>query len=315
MLPLFIVASLTALCASSFIGFFTNSFIILNHSKDIMRGKMINPRELIFSILGLFNIFYQCTLLVNDIVLFLWTDMFFSDKVQSALCFILLFTIFSSFWFTVCLCGFYYVNIVSFKNHFLSQLKQRIADVVNYMLILSVLISLTISIPVPWNISRNSNTQASTNVTNIFSSVNERQSPISPQYLLTASMFGCCLPLVLVGVANAFVLRALCINVRLLQRNSSGISIQTIEASISAVRTITCILLIYFCFYVAVISLFLNIVLLGSTWFPLCVTVIYSYSPVQSIILILGSPKLRSASMKLLILIKAHLGNPSNVEL
>lgn len=306
MLPLFIVASLTALCASSFIGFFTNAFIILNHSMDILKGRNISPRELILSILGLFNIFYQCTLIANDFVLFLWNDLFFSDKVQKTLCFLLLFTIFSSFWFTVCLCGFYYVNIVSFKNRFLSQLKQRMSEVVNRMLLLSVLISLVVSIPIPWNISRNSNSQVSTNVTNVSISVEESQSPISPQYLLIASMFGCCLPLILVGVANAFVLRALYTNVRLLQKNSSGISVQSIDASISAARTISCILLLYLCFYLSVISLLLNIVLIGSTWFPLCVTVIYSYSPVQSIILILGSPKLRGASIKLFISLKAR---------
>ncbi|XP_073527236.1 taste receptor type 2 member 40-like [Phyllobates terribilis] len=304
MLPLPIVASITALCVSTFIGFFSNTFIILNHSMDILRGKNISPRELILSVLGLFNIFYQCTLIANDVVLFLWSDLYFSDMVHTTFSFLLLFTIFSSFWFTVCLCGFYYVNIVAFKNRFLTQLKQKMSDVVNWMLRLAVLISLTISIPIPWNISRNRNHDVSTNVYNI--SVDETQSQVSPQYLLIASMFGCCLPLILVGVANAFVLVALCINVRLLKKNSTGISVQSIEACISAARTITCILLLYLCFYVSVVSLLLNVVLLGSTWFPLCVTVIYSYSPVQSIILILGSPKLRGAFMKLFASLKTH---------
>ncbi|XP_018413692.1 PREDICTED: taste receptor type 2 member 40-like [Nanorana parkeri] len=262
---------------------------------DLIRGRNISPRELILSTLGLFNMFYQLTLIANDLFIFLWNELYFSDKVHTTFSLLLFFTIFSSFWFTVCLCGFYYVNIVSFKHPFFMQLKQRMSEVVNWMLALSILIALTISIPVSWNISKPSISLVTANAPY----VKEDISQISPHYLLIASMFGCCIPLVLVGTTDAIVLRSLYTNARLLRRNAGGMSVQSVDASMAAARTITSLLLLYLCFYLSVISLLLNIVLMGSTWFPLCVTVIYSYSPIQSVILILGSPKLKGASLRL----------------
>nr|DBA22660.1 TPA: hypothetical protein GDO54_013673 [Pyxicephalus adspersus] len=281
-----------AYCAfNSIIAFFTNPFIILNHGMDLVQGRNVSPRERILSTLGLFNIFYQLTLITNDLVLFLWNELYFSDKVHTTFSMILLFTIFSSFWFTACLCGFYYVSIVSFKHPLFMQLKQRMLEVVNWMLALSVLIALTISFPVAWNISKPITNPGTANST----SLEEGISQISPHYLLIASIFGCGVPLVLVGAADAIVLKSLFTNARLLLRNAGGMSVQSVDASMAAARTITSLLFLYLCFYLSVISLFLNIVLLGSTWFPLCVTVIYSYSPIQSVILILGSPKLKGA--------------------
>ncbi|KAM5193788.1 taste receptor type 2 member 40-like [Mantella aurantiaca] len=271
---------------------------------DLIQGRTISPREVILSTLGLFNIFYQLILMANDLLIFLWSELYFIDKVHATLSFMLLFTVFSSFWFTACLCGFYYVNIVSFKSPLFMQLKHNMSEVVNWMLSLSTLIALIISIPIPWNISKLTTYSVPTNT-----SVEEVTSPIRPQYLLIASVFGCCIPLVLVGTADAIVLRSLFTNARLLHRNAGGMSVQSVDASIAAARTITSLLLLYLCFYLAVISLLLNIVLLGSTWFPLCVSVIYSYSPIQSVILILGSPKLKGASLKLFARLMGQLYN------
>lgn len=290
MLPVFIVVSLTALCASSTVGFFTNPFIILNHGIDLIQGRNSSPREIILCALGLFNIFYQLTLIANDLVLFFWNELYFSYKVHTTLSLILLFTIFSSFWFTACLCGFYYVNIVSFKHSLFMQLKNRMSEFVNWMLALSVLIAIIISIPVSWNISKlvTANTTSEEDITQK-----------DPEYLMIAGIFGCCIPLVIVGTTDVIVLKSLYTNARLLRRNAGGMNVQSVDASIAAARTITSLLVLYLCFYLSVISLFLNVVLIGSTWFPLCVAVVYSYSPIQSVILILGSPKLKAAILRI----------------
>ncbi|XP_063312566.1 taste receptor type 2 member 40-like [Pelobates fuscus] len=336
MVPSYIIVALSALGISTFIGFATNLFIIVAHGMDRVKGRNINPRELILFTLGLFNITFQCTMAANDTVLFLWSDLYFSDNVYAVFSVLLLFTIFSSFWFTFCLCGFYYVMLVTFEQTFFMRLKQRISHVVPCTLSSSILLSLTISVPVAWNITRsdysgsvegnlisNSTTELSTpglidgnfpnnstlefntpyellhgNLTN--NTTIEYSIPqMSLQYLLVTSIIGCCIPLVLVAVANILIIKSLCVHANRLGKNSGGMSVQSVDASVSAARTVTSLLILYISFYISQILLIMGIFDAYSLWFSVCLLVTYAYSPIQSIILIFGSPKLKSTLVKI----------------
>ncbi|KAG8596458.1 hypothetical protein GDO81_001915, partial [Engystomops pustulosus] len=297
MLPAFILLSLCALAISTVIGFVTNSFIIVAHGMDRAKGRNINPRELILSTLGLFNIAYQCSMVANDTVLYLWSDLYFSDKFYTIFSILLLFTIFSSFWFTFCLCGFYYVMLVTFEKTLFMRLKQNISNVVPWMLFSSVLLSTVISVPVAWNIEKEDYTsQVYENVTGITdnSTSQEGKPHMSLQYLLVTSIIGCCIPLVLVAISNILIIKTLCLHAKHLGKNKGGMNVQSVDASVSAARTVTSLLLLYISFYVSQILLIMAIFEVDSIWFSVCLVVIYAYSPVQSVILILGSPKLKS---------------------
>ncbi|XP_073527224.1 taste receptor type 2 member 40-like [Phyllobates terribilis] len=298
MLPAFVLLSLTALAISTVIGFFTNSFIIVAHGMDRAKGRNINPRELILFTLGLFNIAYQFSMVANDTVLYLWSDLYFSDNVYTIFSVLLLFTIFSSFWFTFCLCGFYYVMLGTFEKTLFMRLKQNISDVVPWMLLSSVFLSLFISVPVTWNIKKDEYTaQYNENVTD--NSTTQQGTPhMSLQYLLVTSIIGCCIPLILVAISNILIIKSLCLHAKHLRKNTGGMSVQSVEASVSAACTVTSLLLLYISFYVSQILLIMAIFDVDSIWFSVCLLVIYAYSPVQSIILILGSPKLKSALVK-----------------
>ncbi|XP_073431649.1 taste receptor type 2 member 40-like [Dendrobates tinctorius] len=300
MLPAFVLLSLTALAISTVIGFFTNSFIIVTHGMDRAKGRNINPRELILFTLGLFNIAYQFSMVANDTVLYLWSDLYFSDNVYTIFSVLLLFTIFSSFWFTLCLCGFYYVMLVTFEKTLFMRLKQNISDIVPWMLLSSVFLSLFISVPVTWNIKKDDYTvQYNENVTD--NSTTQQGTPhMSLQYLLVTSLIGCCIPLVLVAISNILIIKTLCLHAKHLGKNTGGMSMQSVEASVSAARTVTSLLLLYISLYVSQILLIMAIFDVDSIWFSVCLVVIYAYSPVQSIILILGSPKLKSSLGKFL---------------
>ncbi|XP_056427596.1 taste receptor type 2 member 40-like [Hyla sarda] len=222
---------------STVIGLFTNSFIIVAHGMDRAKGRNINPRELILSTLGLFNIAYQFSMVANDIVLYLWSDLYFSDNVYTIFSILLLFTIFSSFWFTFCLCGFYYVMLVKFEKTFLMRLKQNISEVVPRMLLSSVVLSLIISVPVAWNIKKEDySTHFSENVTD--NSTVQGAPHMSLQYLLVTSIIGCCIPLILVAISNILIIKTLCLHAKHLGKNTGGMSVQSVEASVSAARTV-----------------------------------------------------------------------------
>ncbi|XP_063800345.1 taste receptor type 2 member 40-like [Pseudophryne corroboree] len=298
MLPSFVILSLTALGISTVIGFFTNSFIIVVHGMDRAKGRSINPRELILFTLGLFNIAYQFIMAANDSVLYLWSDLYFSDNVYTIFSILLLFTIFSSFWFTFCLCGFYYIMLASFDQTFFMRLKQSISEVVPWMLLCSVLLSLIISVPVAWNIKKEDYLgQLDRNVTG--NSTMLHSTPhMSLQYLQVTSIIGCCIPLILVAIANVLIIKSLCDHANHLGKNTGGMSAQSVEASVSAARTVTSLLLLYVSFYISEILLIMTVFDVYSISFSVCLVVVYAYSPVQSIILILGSPKLKSTLVR-----------------
>ncbi|XP_069819555.1 taste receptor type 2 member 39-like [Dendropsophus ebraccatus] len=278
---------------STAIGFFTNSFIIVAHGMDRAKGKNINPRELILFTLGLFNIAYQFSMVANDTVLYLWSDLYFSDKVYTIFSILLLFTIFSSFWFTFCLCSFYYVMLGKFEKTLFVRLKQNISEVVPWMLLSSVVLSLSISVPVAWNIKKEDYSD-NFNVNATDNSTIHGTPHMSLQYLLVTSIIGCCIPLILVAISNVLIINTLCLHAKHLGKNTGGMNVQSVEASVSAARTVTSLLLLYISFYVSQILLIMAIFDVDSIWFSVCLVIIYAYSPVQSIILILGSPKLKS---------------------
>ncbi|KAM4707022.1 taste receptor type 2 member 40-like [Discoglossus pictus] len=323
MLPIYVIFSITAMSISTMIGLLTNSFIIVVHGMDRAKGRNVNPRELVLFILGLFNIAFQCTMAANDTVLFFWSDLYYSDNVYTIFSVLLLFTIFSSFWFTLCLCGFYYVMLVTSEHTFLMRLKQCISEVVPWILASFIFLSLAISIPVVWNIKVDYPSQINGNST--FNVTVEHTKPhMSLLYLLITSIIGCSIPLFLVAVTNILIIKSLCFNANSLGKSSGGMNMQSVEASVSAAWTVTSLLLLYFSFYVSEIMLFTfhrynfkdtGAITMDSLWFSVCLVVVYAYSPVQSLILICGSPKLKRTSLRLIGSIICDENKPTTSEI
>ncbi|KAM5193791.1 taste receptor type 2 member 40-like [Mantella aurantiaca] len=292
-LPMFVVVSISALGISTVTGFFTNSFIIVAHGMDRLKGREINPRELILLTLGLFNIVFQCTMVANDSLLFLWSDVYFLDNVYTIFSILLLFTIFSSFWFTFCLCSFYYLMLVTYEQTFFIRLKQSISDVVSWMLFFSVSISLIISVPVAWNIKKDEYAvQFDGNLTGN-STIQYGTPHMNLQYLLVTSIIGCCVPLILVALVNFFIIKCLYVHVKQLKKKAAAMSMQSVDASVSAACTVSSLLILYVSFYVSETLLIMDIFKVDSPWISGCLVTVYSYAPIQSLILIMGSPKLR----------------------
>ncbi|KAM3936735.1 taste receptor type 2 member 40-like [Leptodactylus fuscus] len=292
-LPTFVIVSMSALGISTVMGFFTNSFIILVNGMESTKSRNINPRELILFTLGVFNIAFQCTMVANDTLLFLWSDFYFSKYVYTIFSILLLFTIFSSFWFTFCLCGFYYIMLVTFEKTLFMHLKRNISQIVPWMLFCCILLSLIISVPVAWNIEKVECLDLLAG--NITGNFTVQLSPpyMSLQYLLVTSIIGCCIPLILVAIANILIVKSLCSHVTHVRKSSGQISVQSLDASISAVHTVTSLLLLYFSFYVSETLLILDIFKVDSPCMSVCLITVYGYAPVQSVILISGSPNLR----------------------
>ncbi|KAG8596454.1 hypothetical protein GDO81_001911 [Engystomops pustulosus] len=289
-------------------GFFTNSFIIVAHGMDSAKSRHIHPKELILFTLGLFNIAFQCTMLANDALLFLLSDLYFSRTVYTIFSILLLFTIFSSFWFTFCLCGFYYVMLVTSEKPLFRCLKLNISRIVPLMLLSCMLLSVSISVPVAWNIKKTDYFDLLVGNSSGNFTVELGPPQMSHQYLLVTSIIGCCIPLILVAIANILIVKSLCSHASHLRKCSGGISVQSLDASVSAAHTVTSLLLLYISFYVSETLLIMDVFKVDSPLISVCLIIVYSYAPLQSVILISGSPSLRDRIKTLI----CPLDNPLN---
>ncbi|XP_072269952.1 taste receptor type 2 member 40-like [Pyxicephalus adspersus] len=292
MLPVFILLSMTILGVSTIMGVFTNSLIIAVNVFDKFMGKALSPSDLILVTMGPTNVLFQFIMLANDFLSFLRSDLYFSDEIYTLFTVMLNLPIYTNFWFTVCLSMNYCLQIVIFTNPLLIQFKFSVSRLIPQLLLASVFMAMATGVPAAWNMYKDT---PSFNV-----SSNETAEISVPKlnvyYLLACNLISCSLPLLLVAVANGLIIKSLVAN------NSHGNRELSARAQgrIRAARTISCLLLLYITFYISEILMFIDAFPPSSPGFCICLIVIYSYSPSQSIVLIFGSPRLKQVSLDLL---------------
>ncbi|XP_063313181.1 taste receptor type 2 member 40-like [Pelobates fuscus] len=294
MLPLFLIVSMAILGSTSILGIVLNCIILCVNFVQKEKGKSLGPSELILVTLGISNITFQVVMTANDLMIILASDLYYSDGVCTTIKVLLFIPIFSSFWFTVCLCVYYCLQIVIFTHPFLMRLKMEIATLVPCFLVTSFFVAVIISVPVFWSTYREP-------VIGNFSSNQtlEMNAPkLSITYLLPTSIIGSSLPLLLVAISNGIILKSLMSASNKLE-NTSSVQSPHAEARERAARTVGCLLLLYMSFYISELLMFTSLFPPNSPGFCACLMVIYTYSPIQSLILILGSPKLKKVLLGL----------------
>ncbi|KAM8962215.1 taste receptor type 2 member 40-like [Pelodytes ibericus] len=295
MLPVFLLTSMAILGATTVLGIVSNCIILSVNIGEKAKGKSLGTSDLILVTLGISNITFQIVMTSNDFLSFLWSDLYFSDEVYSTFNALLFFPIFSSFWFTVCLCVYYCLQIVIFTHPFMMRLKLGISTLVPCFLVTSVLISVAISVPAAWSSYRDPNNDTFSKNQSF-----EKYVPkLSITYLLPSNIIGCSLPLILVAISNGLILKSL-VPPGKKTENTSDLKSPHTEARERAAYTVGSLLLLYMSFYISEIMLFSDLFPPSSPGFCACLIIIYIYSPAQSVILILGSPKLKKVFLSLL---------------
>ncbi|KAG8455539.1 hypothetical protein GDO86_001655 [Hymenochirus boettgeri] len=300
MLAIFLLASMVILGVTTLAGTITNTIIVAVNLNDKVKGKSLNPSDLILLTLGLSNIAFQFTMTANDFLTILWNELYFSDAVYATFNAMLFLPIFCSFWFTVCLCVYYCLQIVIFTHPFLVRLKLGLSQSVPFFLVTAVFISVVISLPAVWSTYRGPPSANSSGNQSLEIEVPK----LSLTYMFSSNIIGCSIPLVLVGISNCLILKSLITNRTATEKAKTQVQSPRTEARERAARTVGCLLLLYVCFYISEILMFVDFFPPNSPGFCICLIVIYIYSPAQSFILIFGSPKLKKAFVNILRLSK-----------
>ncbi|XP_069820998.1 taste receptor type 2 member 40-like [Dendropsophus ebraccatus] len=296
MLPTFLLISMSILGISTAIGSLANSIIIAVNLIDKLKGKALSPSDQILLMMGISNVLFQFIMIINDFLSFLESDFYFTKEIYILFSAIINFPVFTSFWLTACLSISYYFQIVIFTHPFLVRLKLVIFRFIPHLLMTSVLISLATCIPVVWNtIIYDQEFNLTSN-----QSMDVSSPALTLEYLIISNLIGCSLPLVLAGVTNGLIIKSLVTHTHKALKNAKGDLSARTEGQVRAARTLSCLLLIYISFYISELLLFTEIFPPSSPGLCVCLVIIYSYSPAQSIVLILGSPKLKQASASII---------------
>nr|DBA22663.1 TPA: hypothetical protein GDO54_013676 [Pyxicephalus adspersus] len=281
--------------ATTVFGIFTNCVIVSVNLIEKAKGKSLGSSDLIIVTLGLSNIIFQLVMTANDFLSLLWSELYFSDEVYNTFNTLLFLPVYASFWFTVCLCVYYCLQIVIFTNPFLIRIKAGIPKLVPWFLVIAVLTSVAIGVPALWSTYKDIPSGGLPNNQSMDTEVPK----LSLTYLLASNIIGCSLPLVLVAISNGLILKSLVTNSKVLEKNISNSLSPRTEAKERAARTVTLLLILYLVFYLSEMMMFVDLFPPSSLGFCICLMIIYIYSPAQSVILILGSPKLKKALQSL----------------
>ncbi|KAM5193792.1 taste receptor type 2 member 40-like [Mantella aurantiaca] len=297
MLPVFLLVSMTVLSISTLTGAISNSIIIVVNIIDRInaKGKSLGSSDLILLTLGLSNIIFQLVMTANDFLSLLWSELYYSDEVYNTFNTLLFLPVYASFWFTVCLCVYYCLQIVIFTKPFLVRVKGEIPKLVPWFLVIAVVTAIAVGVPALWSTYKDTTSGGLSKNQSLDTEVPK----LSLTYLLASNIIGCSLPLFLVGISNGLILKSLVTSSKLLEKNNSNSLSPRTEAKERAARTVTLLLVLYLVFYMSEIMMFVDLFPPSSPGFCVCLMVIYIYSPAQSVILILGSPKLKKALQSL----------------
>ncbi|CAJ0959161.1 unnamed protein product [Ranitomeya imitator] len=128
-------------CFLIFLGLILNLFIVMMNIIWWLKGKILQPVDIIMTSLGSARIILLFIYLFLASVIEMLTDLVGHSKNISSIITAILFVAFCSLWWGTILGAFYCVKITTYRNQLFMKLKMNISNMVPWMLIGSMIIS------------------------------------------------------------------------------------------------------------------------------------------------------------------------------
>ncbi|NWW36952.1 T2R40 protein, partial [Panurus biarmicus] len=198
----------------------------------------------------------------------------------------------SGLWFGAWLSVFYCIKVASFTQSFFIWLKQRIARLVPWMLLTSWLCSFTAPIPFVWDFySVRSNFTAPSSMTN--SSALRTTGKDSLTLLIWLCNASTVLPLTLSVVSSILLIRSLWTHTRQMQNNASGFRDPSLEAHISAIKSVCSFLILCIIYFICLLLLYSRVFSPLSDGESMFIVIMAACPIGHTLVLIWSNPKFR----------------------
>ncbi|XP_060125078.1 taste receptor type 2 member 41-like [Zootoca vivipara] len=232
------------------LAFITNGLIVGVNVTDWMKGRSLMPSDEILVSLGLSNLCFSTTLILDYFISLIWEEFYRKFYMVQKIMFILdIATSFLSFWFTAWLSIFYCMKIVNFKQSFLLRVKLQFSSLVRWFLLGSVLASsgatflVTLTFTTVYQAPDNLGNQTSLSLPSDFNFTDDYKKEkimlvhITMPYKLLIILLGCSVPLVMVIASSAPVLNSLFRHAKNLEQNTTISHNPRLEVHLNAAKS------------------------------------------------------------------------------
>ncbi|NXE98446.1 T2R40 protein, partial [Menura novaehollandiae] len=273
--------------------------ILAASSSSCIRSKTWSPYDMIMISLSSSRFILQ-SWTVMDLFLFIFCDpSYFEENFFVGINTVYMFLNYSSLWFGAWLSVFYCIKVASFTQSFFIWLKQRIARLMPWMLITSLLYSFATSIPFVWDVYNvNDNFTAPLPMTNSSELTNTRKDSVGLLILLCNA--GISFPLILSVVSSVLLIQSLWVHTRQMQNNATGFRDPILEAHIKAIKSVCSFLILYITYFICFLLLSVHIFSYLSNGESICIVVMIACPAGHSMVLICSNPEFRELTARIL---------------
>ncbi|XP_063006430.1 taste receptor type 2 member 40-like [Melospiza melodia melodia] len=310
MLPPLLIVSISIVAVEVVVGFIGNGFITTVNIINWIKSKKTSSADMILIFLSTSRFILQATVLMHIHSLY-FADVFKLASVYKDFAAVWMFVNHSSLWFSTWLYVLYCVKIINTTHWLLLQIKCRIAGMVPWLLLGSLVISSMTSLPLLW-ITPNTYLCSSTGNCRENSTADIMDWDSSSLYLLLLYFVGCFFPLVLSVVTSALLITSLWKHRKTMQCYADTFTDAMIDVHLNAIKSIISFLILYLSSFVAQILLILSTSQSKDVVkVAVSLVVVEAYPSMHSIILIIVNSKLKLVFRKICLHFKCHLEDKS----
>ncbi|CAI5796780.1 taste receptor type 2 member 40-like [Podarcis lilfordi] len=299
-----------ALCILVFI---TNGLIVGVNVTDWMKGRSLMPSDEILASLGLSNLCFCTSLILDYFISLTWKEFFRKFYMVQKITFTLdIAASFLSFWFTAWLSVFYCMKIVNIKQSFLLRVKLQFSSLVRWFLLGSVLAScgatflVTLTFKTVSQASDNLNNQTFLSLPSDFNFTNDYKKQklilvhMTMPYKLLPIILGCSVPLVIVIASSVPILNTLFRHAKNLEQNATIFHNPRLEVHLNAAKSVLSLLISYTALFVCEIIIRTEIFPNWTYQYFLCLIFQLATLVAQGFILVASNPKLKQSAVQII---------------
>ncbi|XP_050807595.1 taste receptor type 2 member 7-like [Gopherus flavomarginatus] len=284
-------------------GVVTNGYIVALNCIDWAKSRTLTSYDKIITSLA-FSRFCLQFLVISNVLSKVYPNIFDRFETLQPRLVIWMFTNQVSLCFASCLSVFYCVKIATFNQSLFSWLKLRLSKLVPWLLLGSILYCLVTTVAFTlfsysyWVFSRNSTDCVSTNGT-----ISDNKYNLLKFTFLIHSI-GSISPFIVFIASSVLLIISLWRHIRKMNLNSDfnpSFRNPSTDAHVRALKSVVSFFIIYNIYYVVSTFLIGNLFYFNDELkIMVCTFIVAVYPSVHSIILIMGNPKLKLASAKIL---------------
>ncbi|XP_005289767.1 taste receptor type 2 member 7-like [Chrysemys picta bellii] len=281
-------------------GVVANGYIVALNCINWVKSRKLTSYDKIITSLAFSRFCLQVFVSSDNFLYKLYPDFFYMTETSSPYAVIWMFINQVSLCFASCLSVFYCVKIASFNQALFNWLKLKLSKLVPWLLLGSVLYCLvtTVAFAVFTYSSHNSTDCLSRNVT--ISDNNKNRAVFT--FLIHG--IGSISPIILFIASSALLIISLWRHIRKMNLNSDlnpSFRNSTMDAHVRALKSVVFFFILYNIYYMAsTLSIGSLAYVSDELRITVCTIIIAAYPSLHSIVLILGNPKLKLASARIL---------------